>query len=183
MSLRVGRVTARLSRWRSRSESECEQREHESYVARPEVGDLSMARRTPGNTGWRAEPVDVEKLWMSWIGVNGQSNPVIAGSLRNSFRASPGHCPAGVELPVDEGPYRMPTSSELRIPRGFTPGVRRRGIAPSSKGKQPRRRLRPQSLAEWIVGSGGRTDSQDVGQRQPSFEDRVLAHCEWPRRK
>ena len=47
--------------------------------------------RTPGNAGRRAEPVGVEKpLDELWIGVKGQSNPVIAGSLRNSFGASLG---------------------------------------------------------------------------------------------
>ena len=48
--------------------------------------------RTPGNAGRRAELVGVEKpLDELWIGVKGQSNPVIAGSLRNSFGASLGY--------------------------------------------------------------------------------------------
>lgn len=38
---------------------------------------------------WRAEPVIVEKISDEvWIGVKCQSNLVIAGSPRNSFRAS-----------------------------------------------------------------------------------------------
>ena len=38
---------------------------------------------------WRTELVSVEKLWDElWIGVNCQSNTEIAGSPRNSFRAS-----------------------------------------------------------------------------------------------
>ena len=42
-----------------------------------------------GNTIRRSEPLNVEKfLDEVWIGVKGQSNSVIARSLRNSFRAS-----------------------------------------------------------------------------------------------
>ena len=42
-----------------------------------------------GNTTWRPEPVSVENgLDELGIGVKGQSNPGIARSPRNSFRAS-----------------------------------------------------------------------------------------------
>ncbi len=42
-----------------------------------------------GNTIWRTEPLQVENcLDELRIGVKGQSNSVIARSLRNSFRAS-----------------------------------------------------------------------------------------------
>ncbi len=42
-----------------------------------------------GKTTWRPEPVSVENgLDELGIGVKGQSNPVIARSPRNSFRAS-----------------------------------------------------------------------------------------------
>ena len=42
-----------------------------------------------GKTKWRSEPVSVEKgLDEWWIGVKFQSNTEIAGSPRNSFRAS-----------------------------------------------------------------------------------------------
>ena len=42
-----------------------------------------------GKTKWRPEPVSVEKgLDELWIGVKFQSNTEIAGSPRNSFRAS-----------------------------------------------------------------------------------------------
>jgi hypothetical protein len=38
---------------------------------------------------WRPEPTNVEKLGDElWMGVKGQSNSEIAGSPRNSFRAS-----------------------------------------------------------------------------------------------
>ena len=36
---------------------------------------------------WRTEPTNVEKLGDDlWLGVKGQSNPEIAGSLRKLFR-------------------------------------------------------------------------------------------------
>ena len=42
-----------------------------------------------GKTKWRTEPTNNEKLGDElWVGVKGQSNLEIAGSLRNSFRAS-----------------------------------------------------------------------------------------------
>ena len=42
-----------------------------------------------GETNWRTEPTIVEKLADElWLGVKFQSNTDIAGSLRNSFRAS-----------------------------------------------------------------------------------------------
>ena len=38
---------------------------------------------------WRPEPISVEKGWDDlWIAEKFQSNPEIAGSPRNSFRAS-----------------------------------------------------------------------------------------------
>ena len=44
-----------------------------------------------GNTNWRTEPTNVEKLADDlWLGVKGQSNSVIAGSFRNVFRNSLG---------------------------------------------------------------------------------------------
>jgi hypothetical protein len=87
--------------------------------------------RTPGNTGRRAAPVYVEKcLDELWMGAKDQSNPVIAGSLRNSFRASLGACAAGVERPFGGGSppgYRSRPNSEYR--GRLAPGVRRRGIS------------------------------------------------------
>ena len=42
-----------------------------------------------GETKWRTEPTNVEKLADElWLGVKNQSNFEIAGSPRNSFRAS-----------------------------------------------------------------------------------------------
>ena len=75
--------------------------------------------RTPGNAGRRAEPVGVEKpLDELWIGVKGQSNSVIAGSLRNSFRASPRiEMRGGRATDRRRVPTGMPKPAELRIPR------------------------------------------------------------------
>ncbi len=51
-----------------------------------------------GKTTWRPEPVSVENgLDELGIGVKGQSNPGIARSPRNSFRASLGEWSAEVE--------------------------------------------------------------------------------------
>ena len=55
----------------------------------PKPDDLLMARMKVGNTHWRSEPTNVEKLGDElWVGVKGQTNPEIAGSPRNSFRTS-----------------------------------------------------------------------------------------------
>lgn len=48
--------------------------------------------------------MSVEKLWDElWIGVKCQSNTEIAGSPRNSFRASLGRSPTAVEHWIVEG--------------------------------------------------------------------------------
>ncbi|KAF1854300.1 hypothetical protein Lal_00007122 [Lupinus albus] len=49
----------------------------------------SRSESDAGKIAWRTEPVNVEKFWDEmWIGVKCQSNVEIAGSPRNSFRAS-----------------------------------------------------------------------------------------------
>ena len=54
--------------------------------------------RSSGKNEWRAEPVHVEKCWDELrIGVKCQSNVEIAGSPRNSFRASLRECMQTVE--------------------------------------------------------------------------------------
>ena len=51
-----------------------------------------------GKTKWRAEPLSVENDSDDlWIGVKGQSNLVIAGSLRNILRYSLGSLLTEVE--------------------------------------------------------------------------------------
>ena len=60
----------------------------------------------------------VAKYWDDlWLGVKGQSNLVIAGSLRNSFRASLTCFLTGVELLIFRGPlpgYQQMSNSEYR---------------------------------------------------------------------
>ena len=58
-------------------------------VVDPKPGDLPMSRVKFSNTEWRPKPTHVEKCGDEvWVGVKCQSNLEIAGSLRNSFRAS-----------------------------------------------------------------------------------------------
>ena len=53
-----------------------------------------------------------------WMGAKDQSNPVIAGSLRNGFRASLGRTARGGRATVRRRvPTGMPMPAELRIPR------------------------------------------------------------------
>ena len=55
----------------------------------PKPGDLPMIRLSESKISWRAEPTSVEKAADEvWIAEKFQSNPDIAGSPRNSFRAS-----------------------------------------------------------------------------------------------
>ena len=114
-----------------------------SWVIYPRPG------RTPGDTGRRAEPVRVEKRSDELrMGAKDQSNPVIAGSLRNSFGASLGLAPAGVERPIGSGSppgcQRQP-NSEYR--GGFsgsqTPGDKLRRREGNSPDRQPRPPIAP----------------------------------------
>ena len=67
---------------------------------------------------WRSELVSVEKLLDDlWLGVKGQSNSVIAGSFRNSLRASLALLTIGGRALIVQGPlpgYRAPSNSEYR---------------------------------------------------------------------
>ena len=100
--------------------------------------------RTPGDTGRRAEPVGVEKpLDELRMGAKDQSNPVIAGSLRNSFRASPGWTMAGVERPFGRGSppgcRRRPNSEYRHAFSGSqTSGDKLRRREGNSPDRQPR---------------------------------------------
>lgn len=65
-----------------------------------------------------------------WIGVKGQSNFVIVGSLRNAFRCSVACFSPEVELigwPM--GLNRLLTSAKLRMPVSESAAVRRWGIS------------------------------------------------------
>ena len=75
--------------------------------------------------------MSVEKLWDElWIGVKCQSNLEIAGSPRNSFRASLGDMPTpAVEHWMGDGASRLLTPTKLRMPVPDQPGVRRRELS------------------------------------------------------
>ena len=82
-----------------------------------------------------------------WIGVKGQSNWEIAGSLRNIFRYGLGRCQQGVEHCMDAGVSKPTKSKQTPNTCMMNPGrqepcdnVRLR------EGKNPDRRLRPQSV-------------------------------------
>ena len=81
-----------------------------------------------------------------WIGVKGQSNWEIAGSLRNIFRYGLGRCQQGVEHCMDAGVSKPTKSKQTPNTCLMNPGrqepcdnVRLR------EGKNPDRRLRSQS--------------------------------------
>ena len=100
--------------------------------------------RSAGKAAWRAEPVSVEKGSDELrIAVKFQSNTEIAGSPRNSFRASVVVSLTGVSLWFDEGAdaYRFLPNRKYRqdVHGSQTAGdkLRRR------EGKSPDRPLRP----------------------------------------
>ena len=68
---------------------------------------------------WRTELVSVEKLWDElWIGVKCQSNTEIAGSPRNSFRASLMVKSIGGRALIGLGP--TPGSEPSQTTNGYT---------------------------------------------------------------
>ena len=75
--------------------------------------------------------MSVEKLLDElWLGVKGQSNSVIAGSFRNSFRASLApNADGGRALIVRGGSPTLPTTLKLRMPSCDGAGVRLWGIS------------------------------------------------------
>ncbi len=83
-----------------------------------------------------------------WIGVKGQSNWEIAGSLRNIFRYGLEACPRGVEHCMGEGvspptdPKQTPNTRWMDLGRqGTCDNVRAR------EGKNPDRQLRSRSTS------------------------------------
>ena len=65
-----------------------------------------------------------------WLGVKGQSNSVIAGSFRNSFRASLAPVAHRGRALITCGLFtRVPIVLKLRILCGVIAGVRLRGIS------------------------------------------------------
>ena len=71
---------------------------------------------------WRTELVSVEKLWDElWIGVKCQSNTEIAGSPRNSFRASLEVESHGGRALFELGAHLgLLNSDKLRMPSTYT---------------------------------------------------------------
>ena len=80
-----------------------------------------------------------------WMGAKDQSNPVIAGSLRNGFRASLGAWRSGGRATDRRRvPTGMPMPAELRIPHARRAGSQTSGDKlRRRKGNSPDRRLRP----------------------------------------
>ena len=77
--------------------------------------------------------MSVEKLWDEpWIGVKCQSNAEIAGTPRNSFRASLRKIIDGRAL-IWQGGVKLPTLVKLRMAIIKTLGVRLRVIRPVVK--------------------------------------------------
>ena len=78
---------------------------------------------------WRAKPISVEKGSDEvWVGVKFQSNLEIAGSPRNSFRASVGNEFSGGKALNELGGASLLNSIKLRMPHKCFPAVRLRVI-------------------------------------------------------
>ena len=87
MILRVV-VSGKVKQTRSRSESESERAFSQMLQTRSQV-IYPWPSWSKCNSLWRTELVPIETGWDElWIGVKGQTNLVIAGSLRNIFRYS-----------------------------------------------------------------------------------------------
>ena len=74
-----------------------------------------------------------------WIGVKGQANSVIAGSLRNAFRCSVACSVMEVEHWMGDGPHKVTDLSQT--PNAMTPERSSETTGDElrwSKGKQPR---------------------------------------------
>ena len=74
-----------------------------------------------GNTNWRPEPTHVEKCGDEvWVAEKFQSNLEIAGSLRNSFRASLEYESLGGRALIGLGALiGLPNSDKLRMPKTY----------------------------------------------------------------
>ena len=85
-----------------------------------------------GNTKWRSEPTNVEKLADEvWLGVKCQSNPELAGSPRNVFRRSGDDVLSKGRATVSvRAAKAVPSRGKLRIlDNGFREPVRLREIS------------------------------------------------------
>ena len=85
-----------------------------------------------------------------WLGVKGQSNIVIAGSPRNSFRASLVDKATGVEYSMSSGPYQDTKLNETIEYCCRCYGSQNVGAKlHAQKGNSPDRRLRSRMCAKW----------------------------------
>ena len=90
-----------------------------------------------------------------WIGVKGQSNQVIAGSFRNSFRASLTQVAHGGRALTVRGSlpgYQQLSNSEYRMCQQGSETVGAK--LHSRKGNSPDRQLRSLIRTKWIEGGG-----------------------------
>ena len=112
-------LRARL-RWknRSRSESESEMGVRSTQLCTRNQVTYPCPGWRCGKTHWRTEPVSVENGWDEvWVAVKFQTNLEIAGSLRNSFRASLGIENDGGRALFGLGAHLgLPNSDKLRMP-------------------------------------------------------------------
>ena len=91
--------------------------------------------------------MSVEKLWDElWIGVKCQSNTEIAGSPRNSFRASLMVKSIGGRALIGLGPHRVPNLVKLRMAILIHGSQTMSDKAHSQEGNSPDHRLRPPML-------------------------------------
>ena len=97
---------------------------------------------------WRTEPTRVENLGDElWVGVKGQSNSVIAGSLRNAFRCSVAW--SLVEVELLDGRWALWVTDVSQTPNAIrcSAAVRLRGMKLRSReGNSPDHQLRPLSV-------------------------------------
>ena len=103
-----------------------------------------------GKTQWRTEPTPVEKLADDlWIAEKFQSNPDIAGSPRNSFRASLIWFLPEVKhwLGAGSRDYQPLSNSECRIKQYGSQTMWDKSH--SRKGNSPDLQLRSQIYAKW----------------------------------
>ena len=99
----------------------------------------------PMKIGRRIEPVTVSKVLDDlWLAVTRQTDAVIAGSLRNSFRVGLDLLTSGGRALIESwAQYWVPYSLKLRMPLEFTSGVRLRDLSSvGRKGNSPDHQLR-----------------------------------------
>ncbi len=120
--------------------------------------------RGAGKAAWRPEPKSAAKGWDELrVGAKDQSGMEIAGTPRNSFRASAPCSAAEVKRWMDAGPSLGAKSNQTQ--NAAAPERGSQAAADKGRGREgnsPERQPRPQRRAEWERRSGCR-DSQEVG--------------------